>query len=156
MTKSFVWPIAICAAAFCLAVQPARGQGTSNAGVPGAVGPTIELSAEKVLKNNPQLNVKLEPLLGGMAPEEAVKGYKAIGDFITAAHASHDLGVPFPQFKCAELGGKFCSPETSAKPIKIEGAILVLKPDAGKDGAKKAANDAKHEAKPDLNGVNLY
>ena len=156
MTKPFVWSLAIIGAAFCLVAQPARAQGTSNASVPGSVGPSIELSAEKVLKNNPQLNVKLEPLLGGMAPEEAVKGYKAIGDFITAAHVSHDLGVPFPQFKCAQLGGKYCSPESSAKPIKIEGAILVLKPDAGKDGAKKAANDAKHEAKPDLNGVNLY
>jgi hypothetical protein len=156
MTKLLVLAFAISAVALCLTVQPARAQGTTSSAAPGSVGPTIEKSPQSILKDNPMLASKLQLLLPDTTPDEAVKGYKAIGDFVTAVHASHDLGVPFSQFKCAELGGKYCSPETNAKPAKIENAILALKPDAGKDGAKKAANNAKHEGKADLENVNIF
>lgn len=156
MTNSLASAIAIFAAAFCLSVQPAHAQGTTSASAPGSLPDTIEKSPETILKNNPQLGSKLQLLLKDTTPDDAAKGYKTIGDFVAAVHASHDLDVPFSQFKCAELGGKFCSPETSAKPTKIEAAILALKPDGGKDGAKQAANNAKHEGSADLKGVNIF
>lgn len=40
--------------------------------------------------------------------------------------------------------------------MKIDAAILAVKPDAGKDGAKNAANTAKKESKADLKDVNIY
>jgi hypothetical protein len=156
MTRSLALAFAIFAIMFCLAVQPASAQGTSSASAPGSLPDTIEKSPATILNNNPQLGTKLQLLLPDTTPEDAAKGYKSIGDFVTAVHASHDVAVPFSQLKCAELGGKFCSPETSAKPTKIENAILALKPDLGKDGAKKAANDAKHEGSTDLKGINLF
>jgi len=156
MTNSFASAISILAAALCLAAQPARAQGTSSAAAPGTVGPTIERSPQSILKDNSLLESNLQLLLPDTTTVEAVKGYKAIGDFVTAVHASHDLGVPFLQFKCAELGGKFCTPETNAKPAKIENAILALKPDGGKDGAKQAAKNAKHESNADLKNINVF
>ena len=144
------------AGVFWLAVQPAHAQGTASAAPPGTVPNTIEKSPETILKNNPRLGSNLEALLGDAPAQDAAKGYKSIEDFVTAVHASHDLAIPFPQFKCAELGGKYCSPVTDAKPAKIEAAILALKPEAGKDGAKQAVKTAKQEGKPDLKGVDVY
>jgi hypothetical protein len=156
MTNPVASAFLIIAGVLCLAAQPARAQGTSSAAAPGTVGPSIEKSPQSILADNSGLESRLHLLLPDTTPAEAVKGYKAIGDFVTAVHASHDLGVPFSQFKCAELGGKFCTPETNAKPAKIENAILALKPDGGKDGAKQAAKNAKHESNVDLKNVNIF
>jgi hypothetical protein len=180
MTKSLALASTIFAAALCLAVQPAQAQkGSGGAGgtTPSAAGagPTLgtasstsgvrdtnipsdtQKPADIVLQNNPGLNSKLQPLLPlGITPQDAAEGYKEIGDFVTAVHAAHDLGIPFLQLRCAELGGKHCSPETNVKSTKIENAILAMKPDAGKDGAKQAAKTAKQESKADLQGVNVY
>jgi hypothetical protein len=177
VTKSHAISFMIFAAALCLAVQPAYAQKGTGGGMPAptpgttltpgpesnnqpAPGitppPLFAKSPEIVLEHNPKLGSKLQPLLSDMAPQDAAKGYKAIDDFLAAVHAAHDVGVPFSQFKCAELGGRYCSPETNAKGTKIEGAILAVKPDAGKDGAKQATKTAKQEGRADLQGVNVY
>lgn len=181
MTKSHAMLFAIFAAALCLTVQPAQAQkgggGGAGAGAPGASGaastlgnatptsgdhPTnIPSDTQKlpavVLQNNPMLNSKVQPLIPlGMTPQDAADGYKQIADFLTAVHAAHDLGIPYLQLRCAELGGKVCPPDSHAKSTKIENAIVALKPDAGKDGAKQAVKAAKQETKADLQGVNVY
>ncbi|HXN74633.1 MAG TPA: hypothetical protein VN861_18955 [Candidatus Acidoferrales bacterium] len=117
---------------------------------------TNEKPPDVVLQNNPLLSSKLQPYLPlGMTPQEASQGYKEIGDFLTALHAAHDLGIPFLQLRCAELG-KYCPPDAHAKSTKLENAIVALKPDAGKDGAKQATKAAKLETKADLQGVKVY
>jgi hypothetical protein len=179
MTKSLALTLAILTAALCLAVQPAHAQkgggGTgvspSGGGAAGTSGNATSTTAVRdtdvpsnsqkppdiVLQNNPALNSKLQPLLPlGMTPQEASEGYKEIGDFLTAVHAAHDLGIPFLQLRCAELGGKVCPPDSHTKSTKIENAIVTLKPDAGKDGAKQAVKAAKQETKADLAGVKAY
>lgn len=179
MTKSLGLTFVMFASALCLTVQLAQAQkGSGGGGSPasaGGAGPTsgnatsssgmrdtyppstTEKPPETILMNNAQLSSKLQPLLpAGITPQEAAKGYHEIADFVTAVHASHDLGISFADFKCAELGGKYCTPGTQAKPVKIEGAILALKPGTGKDDAKHAVKTAKQESKADLQGVNVY
>jgi hypothetical protein len=117
----------------------------------------VEKQPGLILKEDPKLVAKLEPLIpSDITPTNAAYGFEKIGDFVTALHAAHDLGISFTDIKCAELSGKFCKPESQAKPVKIEVAILALKPDTGKDGAKRAANTAKQEGKADLKGVSIF
>jgi hypothetical protein len=176
MTKSLALALTIFAAALGLAVQPAQAQrGGGGTVAAGGAGPTagaatsssgvrdtnIPSETEKppdvILQANPSLNSKVQALIPlGMTPQEASQGYKEIADFLTAVHAAHDLGIPFLQLRCAELGGKVCPPDTHTKSAKIENAILTLKPDAGKDGAKQAVKAAKQESKSDLQGVKVY
>ena len=182
MTKSIALTLTIFVAAFGLAVQSAQaqkgggggGSGGTAAAASGAA-PTagtatnssgvrdtnVPLTTEKppdvVLQNNPGLNSKVQPLIPlGMTPQDASQGYKEIADFLIAVHAAHDLGIPYLQLRCAELGGKVCPPDTHTKSTKIENAIVTLKPDAGKDGAKQAVKAARQESKSDLQGVNVY
>jgi hypothetical protein len=179
MTKSLALALTIFAAALGLAVQPAQAQkgggGGGTVAPAGGAGPTsgnatstsgvrdsnmpstTEKPPDIVLQNNPALNSKVQTLLPlGMTPQEASQGYREIADFLTAIHAAHDLGIPYLQLRCAELAGKYCPPDTHTKSTKIENAIVTLKPDAGKDGAKQAVKAAKQESKSDLQGVNVY
>jgi hypothetical protein len=179
MTKSLASALTIFAASLSLAVQPAQAQkgggGGGGAAPAGGAGSTAgaatstsgvrdtnipsdnQKPADVVLQNNPLLNSKVQALLPlGMTPQEASQGYREIADFLTAVHAAHDLGIPYLQLRCAELAGKYCPPDTHAKSTKIENAIVTLKPDAGKDGAKQALKAAKQESKSDLQGVNVY
>jgi hypothetical protein len=179
MTKTLASAFAIFAM-LCIAVLPAQAQKGGGGGGPaptaagGGAGPTAgnatstsgvrdtnipstnEMPPDAVLQKNPVLSSKLQPYLPlGMTPQEASQGYKEIGDFLTALHAAHDLSIPFLQLRCAELG-KYCPPDAHAKSTKLENAILALKPDAGKDGAKQATKAAKQETKADLQGVSVY
>ena len=61
--------------------------------------------------------------------------------------AARDLDIPFAQLKCTELGGTFCSPQTTAKGMSLSRAIRGLKPAMSKDDVKNAKEKAKAEAK---------
>lgn len=172
MRKSFLCTFAISLAAVLVAIQPSHAQGkppvaSSSSGAGAALSApstdeanmpaVIEKSPRTILRNNPQLGQRLQQLIPGeMTPQQAAVGYYDVGHFVAAVHASHDLGIPFADFKCTELGGKYCSPETKAKPMTLENVILSLKPGTNKKAAKTATKTAEHESKADLKGVNIY
>lgn len=168
MKRNILSVLTICSAALLFVVPAARAQGGAiHVGGPGAGGPPsiagengpsmsgVEMSAPTVLRNNPGLVQKLRPFLpADITPEQAVIGFDDITHFVAAVHASHDLGIPFTDLRCTELGGKYCSPETKAKSRNLESAILSLKTGMSKDTAKTAAKTAEHESKADLKYVN--
>jgi len=78
-----------------------------------------------------------------------MKGYNNMHTFAAALHAAADLGLAFPQVKCTELGGKYCTPETKTKGMNLGKTIQTLKPDMSKDDAKNAGKKADKEAKDD-------
>lgn len=106
--------------------------------------------AETVLATNPSLAAKLQAFLPANLPVlTAASGYGKLENFAMALHATHDLGISFADFKCAELGGKFCTPETKARGKGFGRALEMLKPDLSKAARKSAERKAKDEAKND-------
>lgn len=168
MKRNNLFILSICAAALLFVVPAARAQGGAlHVGGPGGGAPAgstgdngmnmsgVEMSAPTVLRRNPGLAEKLRPFLPtNITPEQAVIGFDDITHFVAAVHASHDLGIPFTDLRCTELGGKYCSPETKAKSRNLESAILSLKPGMNKDTAKTATKTAEHESKTDLKNIN--
>ena len=170
MKKYILSALTVCSAALLFVVPSARAQGgaISHPTGPGAVGggaagssgmsvSGVEMSAPTVLHRNPQLAQRLRPFLpADTTPQQAAEGFDDIHHFVAAVHVSHDLGIPFTDLRCSELGGKYCSPQTKAKSRNLENAILSLKPGMSKDDAKTAAKTAEHESKADLKDVNTY
>jgi hypothetical protein len=170
MKKNILSVLSVCSAALLFVVPSASAQGgaVSHPTGPGAVGggaaassgmsvSGVEMSAPTVLQKNPQLAERLRPFLpADITPEQAAVGFDDINHFVAAVHVSHDLGIPFTDLRCTELGGKYCSPQTKAKSRNLENAILSLKPGMNKDAAKTAAKTADHESKADLKYVNTY
>jgi hypothetical protein len=91
------------------------------------------------LANNPQLSAKLQALLPtGTNLQTAAQGFKNLGQFVAAVHASKNLGIPFDQLKARMTGPP---PESLGK------AIQQLDPSAN---AKAAAKTAEKQAHQDL------
>jgi hypothetical protein len=170
MKKNILSVLSVCSAALLFVVPSASAQGGAiSHGGPGGGAPAgstgdngmnmsgVEMSAPTVLQKNPQLAQRLRPFLpADITPEQAAVGFDDINHFVAAVHVSHDLGIPFTDLRCTELGGKYCSPQTKAKSRNLESAILSLKPGMNKDAAKTAAKTADHESKADLKYVNTY
>ena len=170
MKRILALPICALAAGLCLGAAPARAQ-TAGQGAaanwpkqptlgPGGVAGEVHdvnaprnpnaIPAETVLSANPALAAKLQALLPESLPVlKAASGYGNLQNFSMALHATHDLGIPFADFKCAELGGKFCAPETKAKARGFGKTLEMLKPELSKSAAKAAVKKAKDEAKND-------
>lgn len=96
-----------------------------------------------VLDHNTSLAAKLEGLLGlsGSTALDRLKtdasGFKNFGQFVAAAHVSHNLGIPF-----SELQQKMTGPNA----ISLGKAIQELKPTANaKSEAKKAMQQAHQD-----------
>ena len=86
-------------------------------------------------------NTKLASRLQGVLPEgtnlqEAGNGFKNLGDFVAAAHVSHNLGIPFGDLKAKIAGGK-----------NLGEAIHELRPEADHNAA---ARKAQQQARKDL------
>ncbi len=111
---------------------------------PGSVPP------EEILSSNPNLAAKLQAMLpANLTVMDAAKGYNNMHNFAAALHAAADLSLPFPQVKCTELGGKYCTPETKTKGMNLGKTIQRLKPDMAKADVKSAEKRADKEAKGD-------
>jgi len=156
MRKHIVIAIALCTAALWVGAQPVFAQyGPGGMSVPvqnpdnGLTG-SNSMPPEKVLSANPTMAAKLQTLLPADLPvSKAAEGYAKYGEFTVALRAAHDLNLPFAQFKCTELGGKYCTPETKAKGMNLGKTIQTLKPDMAKGDLKNAEKQAKKEAKDD-------
>jgi hypothetical protein len=91
-------------------------------------------------------NTKLSSQLQGFFPlgtnlAKKAGGFKKFGDFVAAAHVSHNLGIPFDDLRTMILSGKY-----------LGQAIHELKPYADSDAATKTA---KEQAKTTLHNAGL-
>jgi hypothetical protein len=143
--------------------MPSGSQRPSSAGMPGGVsgkgahaGP-ISSAAAPLGPKSPidllQQNTKLAANLAKLFPEGTdltaqAQGFKNLGQFVSAAHVSHNLGIPFNDLKCAELGtsaatasGTMCSSSiTNQGPTSLGKSIASLRPGADAQEAIKEAN----------------
>lgn len=93
----------------------------------------------KTVSEQLKANTKLSSHLQGMFPpgtdlQKASSGFKNLGEFVSAAHVSKNLGIPFDQLKGTMVG----PPQKS-----LGAAIHQLKPDVD---SKAEANKAKAQA----------
>jgi len=90
------------------------------------------------LATNPKLSSKLEPFFpaGANLSQEAA-GFKNLGEFVAAAHVSHNLGIPFDQLRTRRASGR-----------SLGDAIHDMKPDVNHRTEEKKARE---QARKDLN-----
>ena len=95
-------------------------------------------TASEHLAQSPKLSSKIEGLLpAGTNLQQEAAGFKNLGEFVSAAHVSHNLGIPFDQLRTRMASGK-----------SLGDAIHDLKPDVNhKAEAKKAQEQAKKDLK---------
>ncbi len=117
---------------------------------PGAKSPVT------LLQQNTQLAARLASFFPqGTDLSQQAAGFKNLGQFVSAVHVSHNLGIPFDDLKCAEIGttaaskqGLVCSSSiTNPDPMSLGKAIQALRPDAKPEQAIREANE---QAEKDL------
>lgn len=83
---------------------------------------------------NPRWHISCQGLLPTHANlQDAAHGFKNLGQFVAAAHLSHNLGIPFDQLKSMMTGTRHDS---------LGKAIHTLKPDADSKAEVKAGHEA--------------
>ena len=166
MKRIFV-TITLAAAAAWILTIPAAAQGRSQnhsgggsaaAGSMGgghrmdASGPSGPRTPGQLLTQNAQLSSKLSSLLpAGTDLQSAAAGFRNLGQFVAAAHVSHNLAIPFDQLKCTELATADACPGMTV-PLKgshLGQAIQTLKPTMSSADSKSAAKQAEKEASAD-------
>ena len=75
----------------------------------------------------------------------AASGFRNEGQFISALHASKNLGIPFDQLKTKMMGNPPTTPS-----MKLGEAIHALKPTLSEKDVDKVADTAEKEAKADV------
>lgn len=140
--------------------RPPQGHGPGSGGPGNAPGPSSAPHAEQGKPAQPgsnssqsqgkktvgellTQNEKLSSKLQGLFPEgtdlqAAAGGFKNLGEFVAAAHVSHNLGIPFDDLKTAMTGDPH---------QKLGQAIHTLRPEAN---AKAEEKKAKAQAKRDM------
>lgn len=101
------------------------------------------------IQRNPELTEKLQGLLPKTGPNStlagAASGFRNEGQFISALHASKNLGIPFDQLKTKMMGNPPTTPS-----MKLGEAIHALKPTLSEKDVDKVADTAEKEAKADV------
>src|SRR5260221_14078433 len=113
------------------------GSGTSGPRAPG-----------QLLTQNTQLSSKLSGLLPvGTDLQTAAAGFRNLGQLVAAAHASHNLDIPFAQLKCTELATAAACPGMTvpSKGSHLGQAIQTLNPTMSSADSKSAAKQAAKE-----------
>jgi hypothetical protein len=112
------------------------GFGRSNT---HTVSPDAGKNPSELLVENTTLSSKLGSLLPeGTNVQQAAVGFKSLGEFASAVHVAHNLGIPFDSLK-----GKMVGPDA----VSLGKAIQELKPD---EDSKAEVKKAKHQAEQDL------
>lgn len=112
-----------------------------NAGTPGTQPgkPALSPKASPAeVASFPKLSTHLEGYFPqGTNLTTAASGFKNVGDFVAAAHVSHNLGIPFDQLKSKVVGGS-----------SLGQAIHELRPDVdSKAESTRAIKEAKKALK---------
>jgi len=138
--------------------QSSLGQGSGHADTHStAAKPIGPMSPTTLLQQNTKLAAKLAAFFpqGTDITAEAA-GFKNLGQFVSSVHVSHNLGIPFDNLKCTELGtvkanasGTVCSSSvTNENPESLGKAIQTLKPTTN---SQKAIQEADRQGEQDLN-----
>ena len=135
-----------------------RGQGTGRAEThSSAAKPLGPMSPASSLQQNSKLADKLAAFFpSGTDITAEAAGFKNLGQFVSSVHVSHNLGIPFDDLKCTELGtmkanasGAVCpSSVTNQNPEGLGKAIQTLKPTTN---SQRAIQDADRQGEQDLN-----
>jgi hypothetical protein len=108
-------------------------------GKPAAAGTTGRPTVSDQLTRNTNLSSRLQTLFpAGTDLQKQAAGFRNLGQFVAAAHVSHNLDIPFDQLKAKMTGDH---------PVSLGQAITDLKPDAN---AKTEAGKAEKEADTDV------
>ena len=118
---------------------PAMGEGRENGptGSRSSMAQSGMKSPDEMLARNTKLSSRLQGLLPpGTNVQQAAKGFKNLGQFVAAAHVSHNLGISFDQLKAQMVGAG----------DSLGQAIRSLEPKVNaKDEAKRAQGEAKRD-----------
>ena len=95
------------------------GGNPHTAGTTVATTTTTVTTTTPTTVKNPQLEQRLQALLPGMNVSDAASGFKNWGQFVAAAHVSHNLNSPFTSLKAKMIG---------TPPMSLGQAIQTLKP----------------------------
>lgn len=99
------------------------------------VRPERDRSASEALRRNPRLAESVRDLLPGQDLDTAASGFRNTGQFIAAAHVSHNLGIPFSQLKSRMVD----------RDMSLGEAIRDLRSDADGRGEARKAEAAARE-----------
>ena len=116
-----------------------HGRNTGTERMESHTGMSGQRTAAEHLSANPKLSTELTELFpAGTIVSDMAAGFKSLGDFVAAAHVSHNLGIPFEDLKARVTAGK-----------NLGEAIHELRPEANR---KAEAKKAKKQAKITLKG----
>ena len=144
-----------------LGLPGSNGHGATH---PAASAPLGPMSPTTLLQQNSKLESKLASFFpSGTDLLAESSGFKNLGQFVSAVHVSHNLGIPFDRLKCSELGTKTASASgtvcpssvTNEGPAGLGKSIQTLKPTAKSQQVIQEANrqseqdikDAKSDGK---------
>ncbi|MBI4443272.1 MAG: hypothetical protein HY649_07850 [Acidobacteria bacterium] len=121
--------------------MPRGGPGEHPMGKGPQAGGEPQMGQKTTVGEQLERNEKLSSRLQGVLPEgtklrEAGNGFNNLGDFVAAAHVSHNLGIPFGDLKAKMAGGK-----------NLGEAIHELRPEVDHNAAAKKAQE---QARKDL------
>lgn len=132
-------------ASFPVSVQAQHGggHGKSTSAMHGAGNSNASKSSSSSIGDKLADNTKLAAKLQSLLPKGtdlalASSGYKNLGQFVSAVHVAHNLGIPFDQLKAKMIG----PPKES-----LGKAIHALRPDAD---SKSEISKANKQAKQDV------
>jgi hypothetical protein len=144
----------------------AMSNGDAMNGSHGSMTPMGPKTPGALLTQNTRLSSKLAPLAGCTGTQSqidaclqtAAGGFKNLGQFVAAVHVSNNLGIPFTQLKCTELGttkaaalGLTCPTSvTNANGMSLGGAIHNIKPTLSSTDVRNATRQASKQTHGDL------
>jgi hypothetical protein len=131
--KRLVVSISAVLVAMYLSAMPPTTQRTPSNGSPHSLAEAAPKTPGEQLRHNKKVSDKLSALLRQQNPpvtdlQSASQGFKSLGQFVVAVHASDNLGIPFDQLKTAA--------QTSGG---LGRAIHVIKPDVDVEAAVREA-----------------
>ena len=117
--------------------NPPRRAEDHNIGRPESKRDSGQPSLSEHLAQSPKLSSKLQGFFpAGTNLAHEAEGFKNLGDFVSTAHVSHNLGIPFGDLKTRMMNGQ-----------KLGDAIHQLKPDVNYRAEEKKARE---QARKDL------
>ena len=141
-----------------MGMSDAMNSNHGNANVPSNSSAAGPKTAGELLSQNTKLASNLQNLLpAGTDLQAAAQGFKNLGQFVAAAHVSHNLGIPFDCLKAdmtdvAPPSTATCpaGTGTGSKSLSLGASIEALKPTMNKSDAQTAAKTGEQQAKTDL------
>ena len=94
-------------------------------------------TAQDLLTQNPKLADNVAKLLPGTNVQDAASGFSNLGEFVSAAHVSNNLGIPFADLKTRLLAGDSLGTAIHALKPGVDAQLEVSKARARADELTK-------------------